>query len=170
MRQTLFLALVFSLACCGLGCTLITTFDDPRDGGMNHPYSLDENMEESVSVDLLENGNATITLPLTSPLPDSDDTDLAALLEQDTIGLVVTKDNGITANLTSGTRVETTPTNPGEYFVTISDDRLEVEVEFRNETTEGRALHETNNYTAAVKVQTNTIFAVEEFTRPIVFE
>lgn len=140
------------------GCTLITDFDAPGD-----KYSLYENLPDTLGVTLSTVSNTgSLTMPFTEALPEADDAELLALLEDTTVSLNVANDEAVSYNLTEGTRVDGTPASAGEYALTMSEDRMSIGVSFYNEHS-GTALHAGHTYTATIDVLDNDFFATESF-------
>ena len=158
---------IVAVALLGIHCSLATEFDESKLDGGSAYYSLEANILEPVDVTLLDNGNAEIALDLAEPLPDAEDSTLAALLNSAIHLTVANTETGVTTNLTQGNRTEDEPANPGEYRIIIDDDRGGVSILFRNETVAGQTLRSDGAYEATVEVTANLIFAIENFTRAV---
>ncbi len=182
MRQVNMLMVVPCVVFLSFGCSLATDFDDDK-LEETVTYTLSENVNIDmvdgdaepypVDVTIQGNGIALISLFLENPIPDSQatevsDTQLAALLG-DEIGLIVkNNETDITANLTDGEKVDSTPTAPGQYRIAISKNRDEIGIEFRNETIDSLLLHEGGDYTAVIQVSPQAeFFETEEFDRSV---
>ncbi len=154
------------------GCTAITDFPDIDEA---EPYSLETNLANPVVVTILDNGNATISLTLAQALPETeegDDSEIAALLG-DTVQLSVRSLAEGAAlpfpDLTQGESVTNEPSDPGQYQITLNQARTTATIVFRNETNDGKSLSATGEYEAAINVQPNSYFSIENFTRAIDF-
>ncbi len=152
------------------GCSLITDFDDAAE-----KYSLDENLTGTVSVTLSSVADTgSLNMQFTEALPEGDDAALLALLDEGdsgtgaVVGLTVARDDtGTSYSLTSGARVTSTPAAPGEYSLSLSEDRMSIQVSFYNEYA-GTMLDSAFEYTATIEVAANnSYFRVEYFTRTV---
>ena len=148
-------------------CTAITDFNMPS-GGL---YDLNANIPTPVTVTLAGDGTGSLVLNLTEPLPTAasgSDEDLLLLLTDGTIELTVTNDTTLVAfALTSGTRVTTTPTAPGQYLLSLDATRANLTVQFYNETTDGSTLQVGQGYTATIDVLDNAYFVATAVGTPI---
>lgn len=161
MTQTRLIALVVTTVFAISGCSLITDFDEP--GGL---YSLEQNMG-AVTVTLFSaNSTGTLSLGFTETLPPGDDFALLALLDN-SITVNVANDTGVNYFLTEGTRVIDTPSNSGEYALTMNEDRSAIAISFYNRHA-NTSIHSGGNYTATITViSDNDFFVVESLTRSV---
>jgi hypothetical protein len=157
------LAALLVPAIAAVGCSLITDFDTAAG-----KFSLDANLDDTVTVTLSSAGTGTIALVmLDEELPDADDATLLALIDEDMITLSVANDDtGTSVNLTDGARVEGTPTGAGEYALALSEDRMTLTITFYNDIA-GSSLVPGGAYTAAIQVLDNDHFNTENLTRTV---
>jgi hypothetical protein len=149
-----------------MGCSAITDFDEPKDGGTAGAlYSINNNLSSVVTVSLMGN-TGELSLTLTNPLPQADENTLIAMLEEGTIGLNVQNNvTSINFDLVEG-NYSPSLSVPGDYNMSLSPDRLELIINFFNEI-QGTSLHAGGDYTATIDVLANDIFVVEMFTREV---
>ncbi|MBW2278456.1 MAG: hypothetical protein JRF63_13265, partial [Deltaproteobacteria bacterium] len=77
MKRTMLVSVAVAFMFLAMGCSAITDFDKPKDAGPDAGglHSIDANLSNVVSVTLMGN-NGELTLSLTNPLPQADDTAL----------------------------------------------------------------------------------------------
>jgi len=111
-------------------------------------------LEEGLMVTL--SGNlATIDLPFSTAVPAATNDELEAEL-MDAVSLIVENEaTGTTANLTSGSLVDTTPASAGQYTWALDTERDTLTITFYNETTNGLSLSAGTPYVAEFSVTSN---------------
>lgn len=174
MRTSLAFFMGVLFLAIGAGCSLITDFDNDNnikeDGSPpdNELYAIDENLTETVVVSLDETDIGSLELPLVEPLPSAEggDEELVAMLGQSIVVVVRRRDTGTTINITQGTLVASDPASPGEYKLSTTSDRNQIDVEFFNEV-DGRSLQPGQAYDATIRVFENPYFKEEEIVRDV---
>lgn len=170
-RNFRFCVLVCMFVMVAQGCSLITEFEDYKDGGDSRLYSLEENVADPVSVILKNPKDAQITLLLEKTLPGSDDDDTLTIeqLLQNVVTLTLKNLNSdATVNLTRGTYVAGEPGNPGEFRINITPERDSIVVQFYNQLQDGRSLNESGDYEAALEIRENEHLVAESIVRDVV--
>jgi hypothetical protein len=156
------------------GCSLITDFDNDGkpegDGAPSNPelYAIDENLTQEVVVSLDETDIGTLELALDEPLPNADegDEELLAMLGSSINVWVKHVEVGTTVDITKGTLVDSTPASPGEYKLSTTPDRKQIDIQFFNEV-DGRSLQPHQDYAATIQVIENDYFKTENFARDV---
>jgi len=166
VRITVFIAAAMMLALTA--CTAITDFEMPTGG----KYDLGANIPATIVVTLAGDGTGSLVLEMTTEqLPDTGDQNAAllALLGDGTVSLTVQNDTTAVAFelLGNGEQVATAPTSPGQYTISIDETRLNISIQFYNETVDGSALQAGGDYSATIEVLDNAYFVATGAT-PIV--
>ena len=167
MKRTMLLTVAVAFTFLAMGCSAITDFDEPKDAGADAGtlYSIDANLSSVVTVTLMGN-SGELTLNLTNPLPQADDTALLGLLADGTVGLnVLNEETQVNFDLVQGQQSESISL-PGDYNMSLSPDRTTLTINFFNEI-QGATLHSDGDYMATITVQSNNWFVVETFTRDV---
>lgn len=101
----------------------------------------------------ISSGIGTVSMPFSVAVPNVDDFEDEI---DGAISLVVSNDeSGTTVDLTSGTAVSGSPSDPGEWSWDLNRDRDRGSFEFFNETVDGQALRSSDSYTATLSVSSN---------------
>lgn len=136
--------------------------DDPED----NRFRLSEAVDNPVAVSLT-GVLGTVQLVRIDGLPIEPRDQLYNLLDGQISLTVSNPSTGTTVNLTEGELVETTPSAPGEFRVSLVEDMGQLMVVFYNETSTGAVLANGVDYEAAITVSPNDFFATESFTRQV---
>lgn len=116
------------------------------------------------------NTRGTVVVPFVVPVPEVKDATLEKELAV-SIGLIVSNDlTGTSVSLTTGTLVDDTPNDVGEFSWVLNDARDEATLTFYNESVVG-SLHASADYTAVMTVADNALIeTVPVITFPITVE
>jgi hypothetical protein len=172
-RQTLLS--IFSVALLAMGCG-----DDTTSSGSDKVDSDEQEMTLDPDGDGVAEGQqagdlASMSFELSEPLPEIagsqvgdgvhrafDATEDAALADvTDALDLTVSSPrSGVSLSLTAdGTLVPAPPSGPGEWSVTLSDDRMDFTIEWYNETTSGARIEPGRSYDVVYSVGSNCCVA-----------
>ena len=146
-------ALLFCLPSLFLfnACDATTTPPEgpPSEKGVVNEAALAAGVTVALVADL-----GTVSVPLSSPVPEVDDSDLQAQLST-AVTLTVTSADSTSVDLASGTLVEDTPDAPGEYTWDVNIDRDAVVFTFYNQTADNLSLEPGQTYDVTFSVSTN---------------
>ena len=166
MRRIIVISVVSLLAIAGTSCSLITEFDesliDDDAGDAEGKYSLRDNVIDPVAITLVSGqSQGVIDLAFTTAFPDVENEMLKGLLTSDVITVnVVNNATGVNYELTSGSLVESTPNDDGQYSVELNSTRDGLTIWFFN-SFDNKSIHEGGDYGATLEVAENDYFKTD---------
>jgi len=127
------------------------------DGGVSPRKAIVDTGALSAGVTVTIDGNlGSVSVPFTTAVPEGvsvaefeDELDGAISL------LITSSVTGMSADIVSGSLVDTTPAIAGEFTWEMAPDRLSVTLTFFNETSTGLSLHAGSTYVAQLSISTN---------------
>lgn len=145
------------------GCTAITDFDKPA-----QKIDLAAEIGQTIAVTL--NGETgTITMNFDSALPNEHAEEIYDMIGAD-ITLTVTRAlDSVGVTLTTKP-VISTPTEPGQYSVSVSSDNKTVDIVFYNQSLEGGAFKAGELYRVVLEIRDNDFFKTAIFSADVVVQ
>lgn len=144
--------------CCFLGALAATgcggdETESTGKGEVDVASLEDEGVQASVEAEV-----AAIGVPLAAPFPAGTKSEI----EDEMLGaasLVVSSENGTSADLADGIVVDGEPSAPGEFNWELDEDRTTLTISFFNETVNGMSIQPGAEYTATLQIAENKFTA-----------